>query len=153
MRFFLRNSQLHQKSTMASTSTTTIQEKADEQQRQVPITLRTSQATLSIPSIPYLVPTTWRRTQLSTLVNRLLQQDSSAAGEASGATGAKSIPFDFIIDGELLRTSIDQYLASKGLTEESTIEIEYIRSTLPPTYTAAFEHDDWVSGVDASKDG
>jgi ribosome biogenesis protein YTM1 len=118
-----------------------------QSQRQVPITLHTTQSTLSIPSIPYLVPTTWRRAQLSTLVNRLLQQD------AAETSTAKSIPFDFIINGELLRTSIVQYLASKGLTEESTVEIEYVRSTLPPTFTAAFEHDDWVSGVDASKDG
>jgi ribosome biogenesis protein YTM1 len=130
---------------MASTSTMT--EEQQQSQRQVPITLRTSQLTLSIPSIPYLVPTTWRRTQLSTLVNRLLQQD------AADPSTTKSIPFDFIINGELLRTSLDQYLANKGLTEESTIDIEYVRSTLPPTFTAAFEHDDWISGVDASKDG
>lgn len=123
--------------------------------RQVPIILRTSQPTLSIPSIPYLVPTTWKRTQLSTLVNRLLQQDAAAAGAAvtADSSSAKSIPFDFIINGELLRTSIDQYLASKGLTEETTVDIEYVRSTLPPTFSAAFEHDDWVSGVDASRDG
>lgn len=123
----------------------------EEQQapRQVPITLRTLQPTLSIPSIPYLVPTTWRRTQLSTLVNRLLQQDATIADSST----AKSIPFDFIINGELLRTSIDQYLASKGLTEETTVDIEYVRSTLPPTFSAAFEHDDWVSGVDASRNG
>lgn len=115
--------------------------------RQVPITLHTAQHTLSIPSIPYLIPTSWRRSQLSTLVNRLLQQDGA------DATTTKSIPFDFIINGELLRTSLSQYLASKGLTEESTVEIEYVRSTLPPTFTAAFEHDDWVSGVDAGRDG
>lgn len=131
---------------MASTSTLTQEQQTE--QRQVPVILRTSQATLSIPSIPYLVPTSWRRTQLSTLVNRLLQQDV-----ASDTSTRKAIPFDFIINGELLRTSIDKYLASKGLTEETTVEIEYIRSTLPPTYTAAFEHDDWVSGVDASRDG
>ena len=115
--------------------------------RQVPITLHTAQPTLSIPSIPYLIPTSWRRSQLSTLVNRLLQQDGADAATT------KSIPFDFIINGELLRTSLSQYLASKGLTEESTVEIEYVRSTLPPTFTAAFEHDDWVSGVDAGRDG
>ncbi|UZJ54750.1 hypothetical protein CBS101457_004070 [Exobasidium rhododendri] len=127
---------------MASTTT-----QEQQSQRQVPITLHTSQATLSIPSIPYLVPTTWRRSQLSTLVNRLLQQDAAAETSTS-----KSIPFDFIINGELLRTSLSHYLASKGLTEESTVEIEYVRSTLPPTFTAAFEHDDWVSGVDASRE-
>ncbi|MCO5599785.1 hypothetical protein L7F22_053892 [Adiantum nelumboides] len=122
----------------------------DAQIRQVPIKLRTSQSTLSIPDVPYLVPTTWRRTQLSTLVNRLLQQ---TANEEDSSTITKSIPFDFIINGELLRVSLNQYLQSKELTEESTLEIEYVRSTLPPTFTAAFEHDDWIGGVDGSKEG
>lgn len=117
--------------------------------RQVPIKLRTSQATLAIPDVPYLVPTTWRRTQLSTLVNRLLQQ----GGDEDASASAKSIPFDFIVDGQLLRTSLTQYLESKGLTEESTLDIEYVRSTLPPTFTASFEHDDWISAVDASREG
>ncbi|PWN31206.1 WD40 repeat-like protein [Meira miltonrushii] len=118
--------------------------------RQVPIKLRTSQSTLSIPDVPYLVPTTWRRTQLSTLVNRLLQQ---GVNDEDTAAATKSIPFDFIIDGQLLRVSLDQYLQSKELTEESTLEIEYVRSTLPPTFTAAFEHDDWIGGIDASRKG
>lgn len=118
--------------------------------RQVPIKLRTSQNTLSIPDVPYLVPTTWKRTQLSTLVNRLIQQQGNH-DEQFAPTTTKSIPFDFIIDGQLLRTSLTQYLQSKELTEESTLEIEYVQSTLPPTFTASFEHDDWIGGIDASK--
>lgn len=120
--------------------------------RQVPVVLRTSEVTLSIPEVPYLIPTSWRRAQLSTLVNRLLQQDKDVEDEVSDVA-KPSVPFDFIVDGELLRTSLDRFLESKGLTEESTLEIEYVRSTLPPKYTAAFPHDDWISSVDASCNG
>lgn len=120
-------------------------DRAGASDKQVPITLTTSQQTLSIPSVPYLVPTSWRRSQLSSLVNRLLKNDSNEE--------TASIPFDFIIDGELLRTSLSSYLQGKGLTEETAIEIEYVRSTLPPKFSAAFEHDDWISGVDASREG
>lgn len=117
----------------------------DSSVRQLPIVLRTTQPTLSIPAVPYLVPTTWRRSHLSTLVNRLLHQGQDEAGSA--------IPFDFIVDGQLLRTSLGEWLLQKGLTEESTVDIYYVRSTLPPKFSAAFEHDDWISGVDASRDG
>lgn len=110
----------------------------------VPITLHTSLSQFSIPSGPYMVPLAWRRTHLSTLVNKLVSSTSEATG---------SVPFDFIIDASLLRTTLGEYLESAGLTSESTLSIEYVRSTLPPTRLAAFEHDDWVSSVDCSKRG
>ncbi|PWN95217.1 WD40 repeat-like protein [Tilletiopsis washingtonensis] len=113
--------------------------------RQVPIVLRTSLATLQIPQQPYLVPLSWRRTQLSTLVNRLLSPGDAAS--------AASIPFDFIIDGELLRGSIDAWLAAHGRTEEETLDIEYVRSTLPPRFASSRECDDWLSDIDARSDG
>ena len=103
----------------------------------VPVMLTTSLESLSIPAGPYMVPLDWRRTQLSTLVNKLL-------------SGGSAVPFDFIADGVLLRASLTEYLASAGQTAETTLHLEYVRSVLPPTYVAAFEHDDWVASVDAS---
>lgn len=108
----------------------------------VPIMLTTSLTEYAIPSGPYMVPVSWRRTHLSTLVNKLV---------ASSSTGLTTVPFDFIIDSALLRTSLGEFLESSGLTAESTLAIEYVRSTLPPTRLAAFEHDDWVASVDCSR--
>ncbi|KAN0061743.1 ribosome biogenesis protein ytm1 [Thecaphora frezii] len=124
----------------------------------VPVVLTTSLSSLSIPSGPYIVPTDWRRTHLSTLVNKLLQSTSPHAladddSNDGNATTSRSIPFDFIVDGQLLRASLEAYLESAGQTSESTLHIEYVRSTLPPTYVSAFEQDDWVASVDASNDG
>lgn len=127
-----------------ATTTATMNGGADGSVRKLPIVLRTTQPTLSIPAVPYLVPTNWRRSQLSTLVNRLLHQ---------GQDDAATIPFDFIVDGQLLRTSLGEWLLQKGLTEENTVDVYYVRSTLPPKFSAAFEHDDWISSVDASRDG
>ncbi|EST05449.1 WD40 repeat [Kalmanozyma brasiliensis GHG001] len=107
----------------------------------VPIHLTTSLSQYAIPSGPYMVPISWRRTHLSTLVNKLV----SSTSESTGA-----VPFDFIIDSSLLRTTLGEFLESSGLTSESTLNIEYVRSTLPPTRLAAFEHDDWVSSVDCT---
>lgn len=58
------------------------------------------------------------------------------------------IPLDFLANGTFLRTSIDEYLATNGLSSETTLTLQYVRSLLPPVYEASFEHDDWVGGVD-----
>jgi ribosome biogenesis protein YTM1 len=58
------------------------------------------------------------------------------------------IPFDFLINGTFLRSTLDEYLTAKGLSSEITLELQYVRSLIPPLYEASFEHDDWVSAVD-----
>ncbi|CCU76527.1 microtubule associated protein (Ytm1) [Blumeria hordei DH14] len=59
------------------------------------------------------------------------------------------IPFDFLINGSFLRTSLEEYLRSNGLSSETRLNLQYVRSLIPPSYKASFEHDDWVSCVDA----
>jgi len=60
----------------------------------------------------------------------------------------KPIPFEFLINGTFLRTSLDEYLTANGISSESTLTVEYVRAIIPPLYLASFEHDDWVSSVD-----
>lgn len=76
-----------------------------------------------------------RRYALSTLVNNLLGNE-------------KPIPFEFLINGTYLRTSIDEYLTANGISAETTLEVEYVRALIPPLHVASFLHDDWVSSVD-----
>ena len=76
-----------------------------------------------------------RRYALSTLVNTLLQSE-------------KPIPFEFLINGTFLRTSLDEYLTANGISAETILAVEYVRAIIPPLYLASFEHDDWVSSVD-----
>jgi len=60
----------------------------------------------------------------------------------------RPIPLEFLINGSYLRTSIDEYLTTNGISAESTLAVEYVRALIPPLYVASFEHDDWVSSVD-----
>ena len=60
----------------------------------------------------------------------------------------KPVPFEFLINGTFLRTSIDEYLTSNGISAETTLEIEYVRALIPPLHIASFQHDDWVSATD-----
>ncbi|KAF2454783.1 hypothetical protein BDY21DRAFT_290610 [Lineolata rhizophorae] len=76
-----------------------------------------------------------RRYPLSTLVNTLLETP-------------RPIPFDFLIDGRPLRSTLDDYLTQHGISAETTLTLEYIRALVPPTQVTTFQHDDWVSSVD-----
>lgn len=76
-----------------------------------------------------------RRVDLSRLVNNLLHTE-------------KPIPFEFLVNGQFLRTSIDDFLTQNGISAESTLNVEYTRALIPPLHVSSFEHDDWVSAVD-----
>lgn len=127
---------------------------ATENTSQVRIQLSTRHPDISIPDAPgpILVNTSTvpsrslmiilliclvdlRRYALSTLVNTLLQSE-------------RPIPFEILINGTFLRTSLDEYLTANGISSETTLAVEYIRAIIPPLYLASFEHDDWVSSVD-----
>ncbi|KAL9061717.1 MAG: hypothetical protein Q9206_000396 [Seirophora lacunosa] len=70
-----------------------------------------------------------------TLVNTILENE-------------RPVPFDFLINGIFLRTSLDDYLTQHGLSSETTLYLEYVRAAIPPVHLASFEHEDWVSSVD-----
>ncbi|KAI9790772.1 MAG: ribosome biogenesis protein ytm1, partial [Piccolia ochrophora] len=124
---------------MATTTTTAtaLAEAPKSSGSQVRVQLSTKQPDISLPDNagPVLVPTSLRRYGLSTLVNHLLGHE-------------KPTPFDFLISGTFLRTSVDDYLTAHGLSSETVLHLEYVRSLIPPLYLTSYEHDDWVSCVD-----
>ncbi|KAI8149385.1 WD40-repeat-containing domain protein [Fennellomyces sp. T-0311] len=108
----------------------------DVDQEQIQVRLVSRQEKYAVPDSAILVPTSFKRFGLSEIVNNLLGNE-------------KPIPFDFFLDGQILRTSLAQYLSEQRLSTENTLTIEYVESTLPPTPISAFEHDDWISSVKA----
>lgn len=58
-----------------------------------------------------------------------------------------TVEFDFIINDELLRSTLIQHLESKSISTEHTIVIEYVEATPPPEIADCLMHDDWVSAV------
>ncbi|KAG2181779.1 hypothetical protein INT44_008594 [Umbelopsis vinacea] len=101
---------------------------------QVQVRFTTQQQKYAITESAIFVPANFKRYGLSGIVNHLLGND-------------KPIPFDFLINGELLRTSLSQYLVANNVSSENVISIEYVESMLPPTPVSAFQHDDWISSV------
>ncbi|KAF9582159.1 WD repeat-containing protein 12 [Lunasporangiospora selenospora] len=109
---------------------------------QVQVRFVTQQREFAIPETAIQTPANLRRYGLSEIINLILQNE-----------GEKQRPFDFLIDGEFLRTSLLEYLNEKGLSTENTLTIEYVESMLPPTPLSSYEHDDWVSAVQAHHPG
>ncbi|KAJ6611758.1 WD40-repeat-containing domain protein [Mycena sp. CBHHK59/15] len=94
----------------------------------------TTQTRYPLPPQTFMIPTTWSRYQLSQLVNKALSL-------------AKPVPFDFLLRGDLLKSSLVDWCTQNSVGEEETLEIEYIESVLPPQKMSDLPHDDWVSSV------
>lgn len=102
------------------------------------------QAPLKVPTSSIAIPSNLTRLGLSTLVNNLLQ---------AGNPDWETEPFDFLIDGELVRMSLERFLLAKAISAEKILEIEYIKAVVPRKEEEPSLHDDWVSAVDGSNPG
>lgn len=60
----------------------------------------------------------------------------------------KPIPLEFLINGQFLRTSLDEFLTQNGISAETTLNIEYVKALVPPLHVASYEQDDWISTID-----
>ncbi|KAJ6823720.1 ribosome biogenesis protein WDR12-like protein isoform X2 [Iris pallida] len=96
---------------------------------------------LKAPTNSIAVPSHLTRMGLSEIVNILLKNMSSETQHQ---------PFDFLVDGELVRMPLEQFLMAKGISAERVLEIEYIRAVAPREEEDPCGHDDWVSAVDGS---
>ncbi|CAA0823360.1 Transducin/WD40 repeat-like superfamily protein [Striga hermonthica] len=117
----------------------------DESSRQVQVRFVTKlKPPYKVPQASISIPANLTRFGLSALVNNLLQ----AANE-----DWESEPFDFLIDGELVRMSLEEFLLAKGISAEKVLEIEYFKAVAPRKEDEPSLHDDWVSAVDGSNGG
>ena len=111
--------------------------------KEVSIRFVTSLSSLSsvLPSSPFTVPVRLSRYGLSRIVNHLLQLE-------------RARPFDFLIDGAFLRSSLLQHLRRAGHVGESglTAEVVEAMAAAPVSSQAARLHPDWLSAV-AAVDG
>jgi ribosome biogenesis protein YTM1 len=118
-----------------------------------------TQTQYPIPSQKFMIPTSWKRFQLSQLINKTLVLENP-------------VPFDFLVRGEILRASLSAWCANNGVGEvrscplglsfaatellmaqEETLEIEYIESVMPPKRMSDIPHEDWVSSVSCQLQG
>ncbi|CAL9737352.1 ribosome biogenesis protein Ytm1p [Monosporozyma servazzii] len=111
----------------------------DKSQVKIRLFTREKDESLHVQDTPMYAPISLKRYGLSEIVNHLLESE-------------KPIPFDFLIDGELLRTSLQDYLVKKGLSSEASLTVEYTRAILPPSYLSSFNNEDWISSLDVDNE-
>lgn len=107
----------------------------DNSQVKLKFFTREQDESLHVQDTPVYAPLSLKRYGLSEIVNHLLD-------------GENPIPFDFLIDGQLLRTSLQDYLIKNGLSSETFLNVEYTRAVLPPSYLNSFNNEDWISSID-----
>ncbi|KAJ4707310.1 Ribosome biogenesis protein WDR12-like [Melia azedarach] len=124
---------------------THIETPEDDNSRRVQVRFVTKlNSPLKVPSNSIAIPSNLTRFGLSSVVNNLLQAVNPEW---------KTEPFDFLINGELVRMSLEQFLLAKGISAEKILEIEYIKAVVPQKEEEPSLHDDWVSAVDGSNPG
>ncbi|CAG9461847.1 unnamed protein product [Pedinophyceae sp. YPF-701] len=87
-----------------------------------------------VPPEPLALPSSLTRLGLSQVVNHLLALEEPH-------------PFDFLINGALLRQPLGAFLREHEISAEATLTIEYIPAIKPPQSSHAEPHDDWVAAV------
>eukprot|EP00929_Paragymnodinium_shiwhaense_P001811 TRINITY_DN10201_c0_g1_i1.p1 TRINITY_DN10201_c0_g1~~TRINITY_DN10201_c0_g1_i1.p1 ORF type:complete len:462 (+),score=83.87 TRINITY_DN10201_c0_g1_i1:60-1445(+) len=87
-----------------------------------------------IPEDDLVLPSSLARYGLSEVVNKMLDFDTP-------------VPFDFLVDGEFLRTSIVQYLESRRLSSEKTLKLEYVLALSEPETSKVDKAPDWIASV------
>jgi ribosome biogenesis protein YTM1 len=59
----------------------------------------------------------------------------------------QKVDFDFLVDGELLRSPLDVHMSQKNISGERNVVIEYMEATPSPEPMDCLIHDDWVSAI------
>eukprot|EP00899_Mesostigma_viride_P000734 jgi/Mesvir1/10661/Mv13750-RA.2 len=111
----------------------------EERQVQVRFTTKLP-AQFRFDSAPFAVPARLTRYGLSEVVNTLLNSDPHQ-------------PFDFLVEGELLQTSLEKHLLAKNISAETIVSLEYRLAVRQPEPKASTSHDDWVAAVNGRVKG
>lgn len=92
----------------------------------------------SITASPIHTPTNVKRSELSEVINRLLNNDHP-------------VHFEFILTNNVIKGTLASHILKYNLNTENVLEIEY--TARGPTFTkqTVCEYQDWVSGISLSK--
>ena len=121
-----------------------------------------------VPDMPFRVPVRLTRHGLSEIVNHLLgreyeDEDEKKEEEEEGEEGMKDgekekekkkegrlrpVPFDILVQGEFLRTSLRKHLATRGVAVgEGVVTLEYTLALSQPDARPPFGYGDWVAAL------
>eukprot|EP00126_Sphaerothecum_destruens_P011978 Sdes_comp20976_c1_seq1m19096 len=112
---------------------------SSQEEQLVQVKFFTKETAYLVTDKPFTVPSSLRRLGLSEVINHLLNHESP-------------VPFEFLIHGEFLRTSLLTFMTEREISFESILEVEYIRAVPPPSTEATISQNDWVSACQSFPD-
>ena len=110
-------------------------------QEKIRIRLWTTHVQYTVTDAPLAVPSKLGRYGLSEVVNHLLGSEDEPQ------------PFDFILNGHLIRGSLKKYLAEQRVSTEEVVAIEYIPAVSLSGESDTVEVPAWVGCLDSRVDG
>ena len=114
-------------------------EAGEENEAHVQAKLVTKLKKFQTQDAPFSLPIHTGCSELNSLLTSLLQGEESEE---------EALNFDFLINGEFLRSNLKDFIEANNLLTESEIEIEYILKEDEPELSQTLQHDDWISGID-----
>jgi ribosome biogenesis protein YTM1 len=123
----------------------------------------TRDPTIRVNEVPLAVPVALNRRGLSEVINHLLGVRGGTKG--GGTKGSVAVEeeegdktnaggYDFVIENQLLRCSLDKFLRATGLSTEVTVNVEYYRTLQAPIEgTRSKPEDAWVGSLVACQGG
>lgn len=117
-----------------------------------------------VPDVPFSVPVRLTRHGLSEIVNHLLGREYEDEEEKKEDEGEEEeeekdkekekegrlrpVPFDILVDGEFLRTSLRKHLAVRGRAiGEGVVTLEYTLALSKPDTRAPYPYGEWVADL------
>ncbi|KAK5582409.1 hypothetical protein RB653_003994 [Dictyostelium firmibasis] len=118
--------------------------KKNKEESKVKVKFITNDPNIRVTDTPIAVPVRLGRLGLSEVIHHLREEDGDKD---------TSKPFDFLINGKFIRTTLDKHIKNANLSEEQIITIEYLEAITEPKREKECQHDDWVSCIDGSNFG
>eukprot|EP01132_Coremiostelium_polycephalum_P007722 gene7722-9497_t len=114
----------------------------DKKESKVKVRFITKDPNIRVPEVDIGVPLRLGRLGLSEVIGHLRGEESPSQK-----------PFDFLVNGKFIRTTLEKHLKNSGLLPESdehTVIIEYLEAITEPKKEKECQHDDWVSCVEGT---
>ncbi|EGC39617.1 hypothetical protein DICPUDRAFT_26566 [Dictyostelium purpureum] len=108
----------------------------NKEESKVKVKFITNDPNIRVTDTPIAVPVRLARLGLSEVIHHLREDIEE-----------NSKPFDFLINGKFIRTTLDTHIKNNSLSEEDIITIEYLEAITEPKREKECQHDDWVSSV------
>lgn len=71
---------------------------------------------------------------------------------SSNQDSHSSHEFDFLIQGQLIRGTLEDHIAENQLLTEEALLIECVERNPPPAVTQEVDHHDWVSAIHCNEE-